>query len=225
MLYLASQFAWFLVAALGLGFVMGWLGRDGAARQLWHPKLGYLAAACAVAAALTWTQALNGVVALWIESALLFVGAYVAGCVLGAILKPQYVAQATSAIEAAVAMPVVAASKAGAESVAELPKVENQDSIPGRRPSGLVAARYATPDDLKVIKGIGPQNEERLHALGIWHFEQIANWTPENIEWVGSYLAFPGRIEREEWIEQAKSLEAASEGSTSGSEALKASSA
>ena len=49
-------------------------------------------------------------------------------------------------------------------------------------------------DDLKLIKGVGPQNEKRLHALGIWHFSQIAAWTPENVEWVGGYLAFPGRI-------------------------------
>ncbi len=83
--------------------------------------------------------------------------------------------------------------------------------IPGRRPAGLVAAKQAGPDDLKLIKGIGRQNEDRLQALGIWHFEQIAAWTPENVEWVGSYLAFPGRIEREDWVGQAKTLAAGGE--------------
>ncbi len=68
---------------------------------------------------------------------------------------------------------------------------------------GLLAAHGGTVDDLKLIKGIGKQNEARLHALGIWQFAQIAVWTPENVKWVGSYLAFPGRITREQWVAQA----------------------
>lgn len=76
----------------------------------------------------------------------------------------------------------------------------------GVRPRMLSGARDGRPDDLKRIKGIGPQNETRLNALGIHHFDQIAAWTPEEARWVGSYLAFPGRIEREEWIAQAKEL-------------------
>lgn len=224
MLYLASQFVWFLIAAFALGFVIGWLGQDGGKRQLWHPRLGYVAAAWALAALIVWTQTLNGVAALWVESALLFVAAYAAGCVLGAIahaaLQPQTSVQATSAIEGAAAQvkpaaPAQDAAKAAVSEIKpagdacrELAKVENEDEIPGRRPAGLVAARDDAPDNLKIIKGIGPQNERRLHALGIWHFEQIAAWTPENVEWVGSYLAFPGRIEREDWIEQARALAA-----------------
>jgi len=78
----------------------------------------------------------------------------------------------------------------------------------GQRPLGLAAARNGQPDDLKRIKGIGQQNEGRLHGLGIWHFEQIAAWTAENVKWVGSYLAFPGRIDREQWVSQARVLTA-----------------
>lgn len=200
MLYLASQFAWFLVAAFGMGCVMGWLSRDGSRRQLWHPGLGYLAAIAALVAAASLSHWLNGVAALWAESALLFIGAYLAGCLLGAILKPQVALDA--------ATPAVAAAPAATPSATALAKVENEDAIPGKRPEALAAARNAAPDDLKIIKGVGPQNEQRLHALGIWHFEQIASWTPANVEWVGSYLAFPGRIEREEWIEQARELAA-----------------
>lgn len=82
-------------------------------------------------------------------------------------------------------------------------QVENEDSYSGARPLGLAAPRAGAADDLKLIKGIGRQNEERLHALGVWHFDQIAAWSPENVKWIGSYLAFPGRIDREHWIEQA----------------------
>ena len=87
-----------------------------------------------------------------------------------------------------------------------MPAVENEDKYAGARPLGLAAPRGDKADDLKLIKGIGKQNEARLHGLGIWHFRQIAAWTPENAKWVGSYLAFAGRIEREQWITQAKDL-------------------
>ncbi|MEP9347339.1 hypothetical protein [Xanthobacter sp. KR7-225] len=76
---------------------------------------------------------------------------------------------------------------------------------PGRRPPA-VAPPEAGCDDLKLIKGIGPQNEARLHALGIHQLRQIAAWSAEEALWVGSYLAFPGRIEREDWIGQARAL-------------------
>lgn len=81
----------------------------------------------------------------------------------------------------------------------------------GSRPAGLVAARGGKADNLKRIKGIGPQNEARLNALGTWHFDQIAAWSPTNAKWVGAFLAFPGRIEREDWITQAKALAAGEE--------------
>ena len=58
-------------------------------------------------------------------------------------------------------------------------------------------------DDLKRIKGIGPKNEDALNELGIHTFAQIAAWTPENIDWVEDFMSFPGRIQRENWIEQA----------------------
>ena len=76
------------------------------------------------------------------------------------------------------------------------------------RPPTLDAPEGEGADDLKLLKGIGPQNERRLNALGIYHVRQIAAWTPDEAAWVGSYLAFPGRIERENWIGQAPALAA-----------------
>lgn len=81
--------------------------------------------------------------------------------------------------------------------------VEGEDSHEGVRPLGLAGPRGGRADDLKLIRGVGRQNEQRLHALGVWHFDQIAAWSVENVKWVGSYLAFPGRIDREDWIAQA----------------------
>jgi predicted flap endonuclease-1-like 5' DNA nuclease len=88
-----------------------------------------------------------------------------------------------------------------------MPAVEGEERHAGARPLGLAAPR-GIADDLKRIKGIGKQNETRLKGLGIWHFEQIAAWSAENVKWVGSYLAFAGRIDRERWIAQAKDLAA-----------------
>lgn len=63
-----------------------------------------------------------------------------------------------------------------------------------------------TPDNLKKIKGIGVKLEEALNDLGIYTFKQIASWDRQNITWVDEHLVFKGRIDRENWIEQAKIL-------------------
>jgi NADH-quinone oxidoreductase subunit E len=62
------------------------------------------------------------------------------------------------------------------------------------------------PDDLKLISGVGPKLEQVLNGLGVWTFAQIAGWTPEEVAWVDDYLAFAGRIGRDEWLRQAKAL-------------------
>ena len=59
-------------------------------------------------------------------------------------------------------------------------------------------------DDLTLIKGIGEKLSRVLNELGVWHFDQIASWTPENIAWVDEKLAFKGRVQREAWVEQAQ---------------------
>lgn len=71
------------------------------------------------------------------------------------------------------------------------------------------AARPPAPGaDLKRIRGIGVLIEKKLNALGINSYEQIANWTADDIEIVSQSLDFRGRIERENWIEQARILAA-----------------
>lgn len=67
----------------------------------------------------------------------------------------------------------------------------------------LAIAMPATPDDLKLISGIGPKLEKVLNGLGIWTFAQIAQWTPNEVAWVDDFLQFKGRIERDDWIAQA----------------------
>jgi predicted flap endonuclease-1-like 5' DNA nuclease len=81
------------------------------------------------------------------------------------------------------------------------------DEMPGAPPQGLPAPE-GEPDDLKQISGIGPGIEKILHELGIYHFRQIAEFTPANVAWVNQRLRFKGRIEREDWIGQARRLAA-----------------
>jgi NADH-quinone oxidoreductase subunit E len=83
---------------------------------------------------------------------------------------------------------------------------EQKANAVGDRPAALATPRSGAPDDLKRIKGVGPVNEKNLHALGVFHFDQIAVWTLAEIRWVGTYLAFPGRIHRERWVAQADTL-------------------
>ena len=82
----------------------------------------------------------------------------------------------------------------------------------GVKPATLDAARGGVADDLKQIKGIGPKMEKMCKALGFFHFDQIAAWTPDEEAWVNANLeGFKGRVSRDEWIAQAKLLAAGGE--------------
>ncbi|WP_239494596.1 endonuclease [Roseovarius amoyensis] len=79
----------------------------------------------------------------------------------------------------------------------------------GQRPQGLTQARDGKPDDLKQIKGVGPKLEHLLNSMGYFHFDQIAAWTGEEVAWVDQNLkGFKGRVSRDGWVEQAKTLAA-----------------
>ncbi|MGA1977068.1 MAG: hypothetical protein ABSG89_04350 [Bacteroidales bacterium] len=68
-------------------------------------------------------------------------------------------------------------------------------------------ATAAEKDNLKMISGIGPFIEERLHALDIFTFEQISKFTARDIDTIGDAIEyFSGRIERDEWVAQAIEL-------------------
>jgi NADH-quinone oxidoreductase subunit E len=79
------------------------------------------------------------------------------------------------------------------------------EPVQGSPPSSL-SAPEGEPDDLKRISGIGPGIEKTLHELGIYHFWQIAQFTPDNVAWIDQRLRFRGRIAREDWMGQARRL-------------------
>lgn len=164
-----------------------------------------------------------------IEIAILLLVAYFAGACVGCLLRKLFggdeavssnlspevppvadVAPAAAAMPPAAAAPAmepvrasVPATPAPAPAVAAEPltavgKME--------RPRGIAAARGGKADNLQRISGVGPKNEKILHGLGFFHFDQIAAWTAEQVNWVDDHLRFGGRIRREEWIKQAQLL-------------------
>jgi len=83
--------------------------------------------------------------------------------------------------------------------------VEGTDE--GTRPAALDGPRGGTADDLKRIKGVGPKLEKVCNSLGFYHFDQIAAWTADEIAWVDANLeGFRGRVTRDAWVDQAKTL-------------------
>lgn len=92
------------------------------------------------------------------------------------------------------------------------PSAEKEDTAPVieetnvDQPMFLAQPENGEADDLKRINGIGPVLEAKLHELGIFHFKQIAEFTDEDIARIDQFLNFKGRIQREEWVSQAKKI-------------------
>jgi NADH-quinone oxidoreductase subunit E len=74
-------------------------------------------------------------------------------------------------------------------------------------PELLSQPRSGKADDLSLIWGVADRMVEKLNAIGIWHFDQIAKWSAADIAWFESKLeGFKGRVTRDKWIEQANKL-------------------
>ena len=81
-----------------------------------------------------------------------------------------------------------------------------------KKPRVMKAARKSGADNLKEIKGVGPKLEKMLNGMGFWHFDQVAKWTADEVAWVDDNLeGFKGRVSRDEWVKQAKTLAAGGE--------------
>jgi len=140
---------------------------------------------------------------LVLQTLLLMAIAYILGCILGCLLHQWFAAapKAETVPAAPVAAPVGAPVAARVTPPAPPP--------PPPAPMPVAAKPKPAPkapkvkDDLKRIKGVGRQNEARLNAIGVSTFAQVAKWSKKEQAEIGERLAFPGRIEREEWVKQA----------------------
>jgi len=102
--------------------------------------------------------------------------------------------------------PVVSDTVKPTTTVETSDKETQQNIVDGNwKPQGFTS-RPDKVDDLKRIKGVGAVIEKTLHGLGVYQFDQIANWTSDNVTWVEKFIAFPGRVQRESWVDQARTL-------------------
>ena len=74
------------------------------------------------------------------------------------------------------------------------------------KPTLFTEAPAEGKDKLSALKGIGPVLEKKLNELGVYSYEQIASWTTEQEIWIGTQMAFPKKVSKEEWVKQAKEL-------------------
>lgn len=99
-----------------------------------------------------------------------------------------------------------------AKAAPEVPPPAAAAPVKAKKPRALKAPRKGGADDLKQIKGVGPKLEALLHSLGFFHFDQVAQWTAEELAWVDDNLeGFKGRASRDGWVEQARLLAAGGE--------------
>ncbi len=100
-----------------------------------------------------------------------------------------------------------AAKPAAAKSASAKPAAAKRKA-PAKKPAAVrkKPAAKAKPDNLQDISGVGPKIEGQLKAMGITTFEQIAVWKKAEIEEFNAQLKFKGRIQREQWVPQAKKL-------------------
>jgi len=90
-----------------------------------------------------------------------------------------------------------AAAAAEGESAAQTEKFE------------LLAAPRGAPDDLAKLTGVGPQMVKRLNEHGVYHYWQLAALTDAEAEKLDADLKLNGRVARDHWVEQARTLLAA----------------
>jgi len=101
--------------------------------------------------------------------------------------------------------PAVAKGEETSEYVEVVEEVATQaEEAPAAAETAEVEVAETDGDKLTEINGIGPVIEGKLNTLGVTTFQQIADLKAEDVERIDAELNFKGRIEREEWIAQAK---------------------
>jgi small subunit ribosomal protein S2 len=85
----------------------------------------------------------------------------------------------------------------------EKPVVED---IPAAAATGVerLAGPRGPADELIKLPGLSPEIEKQLNDLGIFHYWQIAGFTPTDAAEIGDSVGLPGRVQG--WIDQAKAL-------------------
>lgn len=77
----------------------------------------------------------------------------------------------------------------------------------GAERNDIYSGTAAQPDDLKLIRGVGPKLEEMLHEHGVTRFAQIAEWDDAEMDRFAEIIGrMGGRIRSDDWVGQAQVL-------------------
>lgn len=113
----------------------------------------------------------------------------------------------TVAAPVAAAAAAIPAAKAEPKPRARKRPVVAETAPPPPPGKPKIAPAKGDPDNLRLVKGVGPKLNTLLNNLGVTRFDQIAEWKEAEIQEVDQYLeSFSGRITRDSWIDQAKYL-------------------
>ena len=122
--------------------------------------------------------------------------------------KPAAKKAAASKAEEAPKAEAKTAAKAEASAAKKeaAPKAEAKAAKAKTDERGRLAEADGKADDLKKISGVGPAMEKKLNAAGIFHFWQVADLNKTQAQELDDEAGLGGRIERDEWVKQAKQL-------------------
>ena len=102
---------------------------------------------------------------------------------------------------------ILTGGKSVASAKASSPKAAKKDDAGGVDEIQQIFTPPSGPaDDLTKISGVGPVIVEKLNKMGVTQFAQIAAFSEEDVAKVDETLNFKGRIDRDDWISQAKAL-------------------
>ena len=106
-----------------------------------------------------------------------------------------------------------AAKKPASKATSKAEKAAKAEAAKGQLASAIgtkiKVATESEKDDLKQISGVGPFLETKLNNLGIYTFEQVSQFDTELMEIVNDAIEFfPGRVQRDDWVGQAKKFHA-----------------
>lgn len=78
--------------------------------------------------------------------------------------------------------------------------------IPAPKPEPALATVTVSGDDFQRIRAIEPDTEKKLKAQGTRSFDDMGRWSAADVNRINQALGLDGRIDRDQWIEQAQIL-------------------
>lgn len=149
------------------------------------------------------------------QHAIMLLVAAVLGYIIGYVSHQRTINQLTNELDGMERVPAPVTERQSSVDAAPVVQRTEEEAVLIRiqsRSKALDFERigYAGPDDadnLRFIEGINPMVERRLHAAGIYRFSQLAHLTPDDVYLLNEILEFfPGRVQRDNWVGQAKTL-------------------